>query len=109
MPASSCGRWGTAAHADRARAAREYPHDALEERGLAGAVRAYDRDVFAFGDLERHVAKDPRPPEAQAEAADLDEGRARKFGHGRPQSASGWRMRARCSTSRMNLGPGLTA
>jgi hypothetical protein len=45
--------------------------DAVDHRGLAGPVRADDREQFALVDLEADIGQRPHPAEAQGDVAGL--------------------------------------
>ena len=61
----------SAAEADRALAAIDAA-DAIEHAGLAGAVRADQREQFAVLDRERHAVEHHEPAEAQREVVDIE-------------------------------------
>ena len=62
---SSIGAGGVEAeHVDGSGGRRDDAGDRLQERGLARAVGADDRDEFAGGDVEVDIVHDDRPPPA---------------------------------------------
>ncbi len=67
-----------APQADRARRRRELPAHQVEERRLAGAVRADDGVPLALRDTERDAADDRRRAEALAHVAQLERERGRR-------------------------------
>ena len=66
-----------AVHDDAAGVGRLQPGDDAQQRRLAAARGAEQRDQFAVADVERHVAQRAEGVELLAEVADLD-------AHGRP-------------------------
>ena len=57
---------------------RHEPHDALDGRGLAGAVAAEQRHRLALAHLERHVVQDVALAVIGVDALDLQDRRARR-------------------------------
>src|SRR6266850_6017187 len=50
------------------------PGNEIEQRGLAGAVRAYDADQFAFGEVEIDVVDRRKPAEAPCQSTQRKQG-----------------------------------
>ena len=85
-----CGD-GVGRHTQERTAVEEYvafggtvePRDAIEDGGLAGAVRADQRVDRALGDLHREVTERAQAAEANADITQCEEG----FAHRRPRRA----------------------
>ncbi|MCZ7562293.1 MAG: hypothetical protein M5U30_21580 [Burkholderiaceae bacterium] len=62
-----------AVEADAARCRRQRARDAVEQRGLAGAVRADEPEQLARGHAEAHVVDRAQAGEVAAQTADLEQ------------------------------------
>ena len=71
------GRLDAVAEADRARVGRALAHERLEQRRLAGAVRADEGDVLPALDHERAAVDQLLAARREPQPLDLDDGPAR--------------------------------
>src|SRR5262245_64110088 len=75
-PAAGHAHELAAEQADGARVGPQFAGDQVEERGLAGAVRADDQPPLAGLDAHVHVAGDAQPAERLPQAAELERAHA---------------------------------